>query len=422
MELPRMLRVKQTFDDTTLDNIPEEIRSQIEKLQLAKAVKDRQTVAVACSSRGLSNYLTIVKAVISALKKLGLRPFIFPAMGSHGAATAEGQRRVLEHLGIHETAVGVPIKSSLEVVRIGETDDQIPVYLDKLAAEADHIVLVNRIKKHTEFDHEFESGLIKMMGIGLGKQAGAATYHQAMLTYGYPHVLLTVARKVMQHSNLLFGVGSVENGYGQTAAIGVCPRNKIEDMEKELLKSAKAFAPALPFDEADIIIIDEMGKDISGTGFDTKVVGRIGLPLVSAEPQSPRIKRIVVCDLTAGSEGNAVGVGIADVITRRLLGKIDMDALNINAITGVCPEMGKIPLTMKNDKEAIEIAIKCVGLIPSNKLKIMRIKNTSELSEVEVSQAYEREISTRTDLQLVQEKRAMKFDAHLNLEPFHIHS
>jgi hypothetical protein len=339
-------------------------------------------------------------------------------MGSHGAATASGQQRVLEHLGIVEEAVGASIRSSLEIVKIGETGDHIPVYLDKLASEADHIVLINRIKKHTEFEHEFESGLLKMMAIGLGKQEGAATYHEAMLSYGYPRVILTVARKVMQHTNLLFGLGTVENGYGQTARIGVCPKDNIEEMEKELFKSAKAFAPSLPFGAADIIIIDEMGKDISGTGFDTKVVGRIGLPLVADEPESPKIKRIVVCDLTDGSEGNAVGVGIADIITQRLLDKIDMDALNINTITGVCPEMGKIPLTLRNDYEAIEVAIKCVGLIPSEKLKIMRIKNTSLLSEVDVSEAYEEELSTRNDLEIVVEKRAMKFDAAGNLEPF----
>ena len=252
----------------------------------------------------------------------------------------------------------------------------------------------------------------------LGKQEGAATYHEAMLTYGYPHVLLAVARKVMAHSNLLFGVGSVENGYGQTASIGICPRDRIEEKEKALFKTAKTHAPSLPFDEADIIIIDEMGKDISGTGFDTKVVGRIGLPLITDDPDRPSIKRIVVCDLTEGSEGNAVGVGIADIITQRLLEKIDMDALNINTITGVCPEMGKIPLTMKNDKEAIEIAIKCVGLIPSEKLKIVRIRNTSLLSEVEVSEAYEEELAARSDLEVIMDKKAMGFDTDGNLEPF----
>lgn len=417
-QLPRMLRVRQTFDRTVLVDVAGHIVDRLNALAPRLDVKPGQSVAIACSSRGLSNYPTIVKAVVSALKQKKLQPFIIPAMGSHGAATAEGQKRVLEHLGIYETEIGAPIKSSLEVVKIGETEDRLPVFMDKLASEADHMVLINRIKKHTEFDHEFESGLIKMMAIGLGKQEGAATYHEAMLTYGYPHVLLTVARKVMEHSNLLFGVGSVENGYGQTAKIGICPREKIEEMEKELFKSAKAYAPGLPFDEADIIIIDEMGKDISGTGFDTKVVGRIGLPLVTPDPESPSIKRIVVCDLTEGSEGNAVGVGNADVITRRLLDKIDMDALNINTITGVCPEMGKIPLTMRNDKEAIEIAIKCVGLIPRNKLKIIRIKNTSVLSEVEVSEAYAKELASRSDLEIMGEKRPMAFDADGNLQPF----
>ena len=418
MDFPHMMRIRQTFDDTALDDIPGEITGQLANLKLESSVKKGQTVAVACSSRGLANYGIIVKAVVSFLKQLKLDPFLIPAMGSHGAATAAGQKRVLEHLGIDEEDVAALIRSSLEIVQIGETENHIPVYLDKLASEADHIVLINRIKKHTEFEHEFESGLLKMMAIGLGKQEGAATYHEAMLTYGYPGVILAVARKVMQDANLLFGVGTVENGYGQTARIGVGLKENIEEVEKELLTSAKAYAPSLPFDEADIILIDEMGKEISGTGFDTKVVGRIGLPLVTPEPERPRIKRIVVSDLTEGSAGNAVGVGIADIITQRLLDKIDMDALNMNTITGVCPEMGKIPLTVKNDYEAIEIAIKCVGLIPREKLKIMRIKNTALLSEVEISQAYEDEISRRDDLEVVSPKREMEFDAAGNLRPF----
>jgi hypothetical protein len=418
IDFPHMMRIRQTFDNTTLDDIPGEITRQLANLKLVSSIKKGQTVAVACSSRGLANYSTIVKAVVAFLKQLKLDPFLIPAMGSHGAATAAGQKRVLEHLGIVEDEVAAPIRSSLEVVQIGKTQDHIPVYLDKLASEADHIVLINRIKKHTEFEHEFESGLLKMMAIGLGKQEGAATYHEAMLTYGYPAVILSAARKVMQHANLLFGVGTVENGYGQTARIGVGLKDNIEEMEKALFKSAKAYAPALPFDEADIILIDEMGKEISGTGFDTKVVGRIGLPLVTPEPERPRIKRIVVSDLTEGSEGNAVGVGIADIITQRLFDKIDMDALNMNTITGVCPEMGKIPLTVKNDIEAIDIAIKCVGLIPREKLKIMRIKNTALLSEVELSQAYEDEVIKRGDLEVVTPKKEMDFDPAGYLKPF----
>jgi hypothetical protein len=418
VSFPKMIRVRQRFPNPTLENIPGEINAQLLKLNLGKTLEIGQTVAVACSSRGIANYGTIVRAVISSLKDLGVSPFIVPAMGSHGAATAAGQKRVLQHLGIGEEEAGAPIRSSLEVIQIGETQDHIPVYLDKLAAGADHIVLINRIKKHTEFDHAFESGLLKMMAIGLGNQKGAATYHEAMLTHGYPKIILTVAQQVMQHANILFGVGIIENGYGQTAAIGVSPRDQLEEMEKKLFKSAKAYAASLPFDEADIIVIDEMGKDISGTGFDTKVVGRIGLPLVTEEPQSPKIKRIVVCDLTESSEGNAVGVGIVDIITQRLLDKIDMAALNINSITGVCPEMGKIPLTLKNDREAIDVAMKCVGLIPIEQLKIMRIKNTSLLSEVDVSAAYEAALPHRKDLEITIPKRAMVFDQKGNLEAF----
>jgi hypothetical protein len=418
MDFPHMIRVKQNFDHTILDNIPEEISAQINKLGLENVVTSGQTVAVACSSRGIANYGTMVKTVISSLKQLGLKPFVVPAMGSHGAATAAGQKRVLDHLNIQEEKIRAPIRSSLEVVNIGETVDKIPVFLDKLAAAADTVVLINRIKKHTEFEHEFESGLLKMMAIGLGKQQGAATYHEAMMTHGYPKVILTVAHQVMQHVNILFGVGIVENGYGQTAVIGICRPEKIEEMEKELFKSAKKYAPSLPFDEADILIIDEMGKDISGTGFDTKVVGRIGLPLLTKDPESPRVKRILVCDLTEGSEGNAVGIGIADIITRRLLDKIDMDALNINTITGVCPEMGKIPLTLKNDHDAIEIAIKSVGLIPRDQLKIMRIKNTSLLREVDVSEGYQKELFRRRDLRILNSKRSMAFDDSGNLDPF----
>ena len=289
MEYPHMIRVRQTFDNTTLDNVSDEINTQLANMKLTSAIKPGQTVAVACSSRGLDNYGAIVKAVISHLAQLRLAPFIIPAMGSHGAATAAGQKRVLAHLGIVAEDMGAPIRSSLEVVRLGETEDRLPVYLDKLASQADHIVLINRIKKHTEFEHEFESGLLKMMAIGLGKQEGAAAYHEAMLTFGYPRIILTVAHKIMQSANILFGLGVVENGYGQTAQIGICRSDGILDMEKRLFKSAKAFAPKLPFDEADILIIDEMGKDISGTGFDTKVVGRIGLPLVTAEPEHPKI-------------------------------------------------------------------------------------------------------------------------------------
>jgi len=418
MNFPKMMRVRQTFERREVIDIAAEVQAGMAALDVSSRVKPGQTVAVACSSRGITNYASIVKAVVSSLKALQLDVFIFPAMGSHGSATAEGQQRVLEHLGISEKTVGAPVRSSLEVVQLGETAEGIPVYLDRLASAADHIVLVNRIKKHTEFEHKFESGLMKMMAIGLGKQAGAAMYHQAMLSFGYANVIQSIADNVLQKANILCGVGIVENGYGQTAKIGVCPREKIEEREVALFKLAKQLSPALPFEEADVIIIDEMGKDISGTGFDTKVVGRIGLPLVTPDPESPNIKRIVVCDLTEASEGNAVGVGVADIITRRLRDKIDQEALDMNTITGVCPESGRIPLTLNSDQEALDVAIRCVGLIPTEQLKIMRIKNTSYLSEVDVSAGYADDLNKCEDLEVIRDWYDMKFDGDGNLLPF----
>jgi len=418
MSFPQIYRIRQTFDSQQVDNIATAVQHGMQALNLASIVKPGQTVAVACSSRGINNYGTIVKEVVSSLKALELDPFIFPAMGSHGSATAEGQQQVLGHLGVTEASTGAPVRSSLDVIQIGETSHGVPVLLDKLASKADHIVLINRIKKHTEFEHEFESGLLKMMAIGIGKQAGAARYHQAMFSFGYADVLGAIADVVMQQVPILFGVGIVENGYGQTAKIGICPRDQIKPHEIELLKLAKQLAPSLPFNEADILFIDEMGKEISGAGFDTKVVGRIGMPLVSPDPEYPRIKRIVVGDLTDETEGNATGVGIADFITQRLFDKIDRQASDMNNITGLSPEMGKIPIALANDQEALDVAIRCLGLVSIQKLKIMRIKNTSKISEVEVSAAYENDFKGRSEIEIVRPKHAWQFNVEGNLPPF----
>ncbi len=417
MQYPDVYRIQQTFDSQKCD-IAADVKTGMQMLPLASGVKPGQTVAVACSSRGIHNYAAIVKEVITCLKAMQLDPYIFPAMGSHGSATAEGQQRVLAHLGISEATTGAPVRSSLDVDQIGETKHGLSVFLDRQAARADHIVLINRIKKHTEFEHEFESGLLKMMAIGLGKQAGAARYHQAMFSFGYANVLGAIADVVMQQAPILFGVGIVENGYGRTAKIGICPRNQIKTHEIALLKLAKKLAPALPFKEADILFIDEMGKEISGTGFDTKVVGRIGMPLVSPDPEFPKIKRIVVGNLTDDTEGNATGVGIADFITQRLLNKIDRQASDMNNITGLSPEMGKIPIALSNDREALDVAIRCLGLVSPQKLKIMRIKNTARLREIAVSEAYESAFEGRPELKIIQPKQSWKFDTDGNLLPF----
>ena len=418
MDLPTMTRIRQRFEASTLVDVPGEIANQVKTLALEKKIRPGQTVAVACSSRGIANYRAIVEAVVGSLRRLKLEPFIVPAMGSHGAATAEGQTRVLEHYGISETHLGVSIRSSSEVVEIGKTPDQIPVVMDRHASEADHIVIINRIKAHTGFEGEIESGLIKMMVIGLGKQKGAAVYHQAFFTYGYPHVLLSVARKVLKTGRVLFGVGVVEDGYGRTAEIAVLGSEDIEHRERDLLRKSKRMTPRLPFDDIDILIVDQIGKDISGACMDTKVIGRIHKPLLSKDPEKPRIKRIIACDLTDFSEGNAVGVGLVDFVTRRLVDKIDMETTYINAITGGVPEHAKIPLTLRNDRRAMEVAFSSIGIISREALRVMRIKNTKDLAEVEVSQAYGQEIERKADMEIIAKERPMAFDAEGNLQPF----
>jgi hypothetical protein len=259
---------------------------------------------------------------------------------------------------------------------------------------------------------------MKMLAIGLGKQKGASIYHQAFMVYGYPRVILSVSRQIISTQKILFGVGIVENGYGQTAAIAVVGSDDLEEKEKELLVKSKRLAARLPFEQVDVLIIDEMGKDISGTGFDTKVVGRILMPLVADEPQSPQIKRIVVCDLTEKTEGNADGVGIADFVTKRLVDKIDMNALRTNAIAGAEPEHARIPMALKNDREAIDVAIQSVGLIRRDKLKIIRIKNTMALMEVDVSTSYQTELAQRDDLEIITDAGSLQFDGEGNLTPF----
>jgi hypothetical protein len=417
MAMPRMIRIRQRFEAPVVDDVGGEIERQIEALQLASQVTPGQSVAVACSSRGIANYAEVASSVVAGLKRLGLDPFLVPAMGSHGAASAEGQQRVLEAYGLTADRVGAPIRSSLDVDRIGETPDGVPVCIDRHAHRADHIVLINRVKQHTEFEHEIESGLMKMLGIGLGKAEGAALYHKAIMVYGYPRVITTVAHTVLETGKILFGVGLVENGFAQTAQIAVTAADTLEVTEKKALKLAKKLAPRLPFEEADVLIIDEMGKDISGAGFDTKVVGRILMPLLAEEPTSPRIKRIVVCDLTDKTAGNADGIGIADFCTRRLVDKIDFAALHANALAGAEPEHARIPLTLDTDRCAIEAAIDSVGLIPAEELKVIRIRNTMQLDRMQVSSAYLDAARRSEHLEILGPPEPLAVDEEGNLRP-----
>jgi hypothetical protein len=409
IDFPPMIRVRQKFSREHLPDVPGTILAQIRALAPDLPVRPGQSVALACPSRGLADYSAIVRSVVGGLKDLKLKPFIVPAMGSHGAATAEGQKKVLENLGVTETAVGAPIRSSMDVVTIGRIRGDVPVNIDRLAFEADHIIPINRIKEHNGFEADIQSGLMKIMVIGLGKTEGAKRYHQAMVSHGYYDVIMEGARTVLNNSKILFGVGTIENAYHQVADVGVFKREEIEEREKAFLAKYKSIKAALPFDFAHVLMIEEVGKEISGRGYDTKVVGRIGSHL-SPEPEKPVIKRIMVTDLTDLTHGNATGLGPADVITKRLYDKTDYTTTAINYIVGAQLEIAKTPLVMENDRDALTVCMMTVGLTPYAEQKIMRIKNTLCLDEVDISQAYAEELKGRTDLEIIKAVRPLRIE------------
>jgi hypothetical protein len=407
MALPKMIRVRQTFPRPRVADIPKTVLETLGAAALR--VKRGDTVAVGAGSRGIASIDVVVGATVRWLKELGARPFVFPAMGSHGGGTAEGQLSVLEHYGITEATMGCPVRATMEVVQVGEALG-LPVWLDKLASEADWIGIVNRIKPHTDFKGSIESGLFKMMTIGLGKHKGAIQYHRANIHHGYETVITSVGREMLAKARIGFGVGIVENGYDETAHIEAFSPEALEAGERRLLKSAREWMARLPFSPIDVLIVEEMGKNISGSGMDTNIIGRPSNPH-EPFPNDPKILWIVTLDLTEESYGNAVGIGNADFTTRRLVDKIDMKPTLINAVTACAPGGAKVPATFDTDREAIETALSCIGLTPPPSARVIRIRNTLMLGEIEVSEAYTAELARRPDLTPIGDPTPLPFDA-----------
>ena len=413
MALPRMLRVRQTFPRPRVTDIPRAVTLALAGAALK--IRRGDTVAVGAGSRGIANIDVVVGATVRWLQDIGARPFVFPAMGSHGGGTPEGQLSVLEHYGITEATMGCPIRATMEVVQLGETLG-LPVWCDRDAAEADWIGLVNRVKLHTDFKGSIESGLFKMLTIGLGKHKGAIQYHRANIHHGYETVITSVGREMLSKSRIGFGVGIVENGYDETARIEAFNAEDLEAGERRLLKDAREWMARLPFSPIDVLIVEEMGKNISGAGMDTNVIGRPSNPH-EPFPADPKILWIVTLDLTEESYGNAVGIGNADFTTRRLVDKIDMKPTLINAITACAPGGAKVPATYETDRAAIETALSCIGLTPSEKARVIRIKNTLRLAEIEVSEGLLAELARRPELQKVTDPAPLAFDAAGRLLP-----
>ncbi len=414
MNFPRMYRVKQRFEGPTLHNIPSAVRETIASLHLGDKVKAGQTVAVTAGSRGIANIDRITRAVVDDLKALGLKPFIVPTMGSHGEATAEGQRKILEHYGVTESSMGCPITSSMEVVRIGEVKGT-PVFCDKNAWGADHIAVVARVKTHTDFDNEIESGLFKMMAIGLGKQHGAEHYHRAGHDRGYAEIFPSVGKTVLETGHILVGLGIVENGYDETAKVQALLPKDFWEGEKALLRESKTWMAKLPFERIDLLIVDEMGKDVSGAGMDPNVIGR---PSVQKVPEYPKVQRLFVRDVTPACDGNAIGVGMADYTTKRLVDKINYRAMHMNAITSGVTEAAKVPMAFETDREAVQVALGMIGLTPPEQATVVRIKNTLLLVEMDVSEALLPQVKAHERLSIVSGPAPLTFDSKGSLPPF----
>lgn len=412
---PLMFRVRQKFETRRVDDVATEVHAQLARLQLDKRVRPGQSVAVTAGSRGIANIAAILRAAVEHLTQLGLEPFIVPAMGSHGGGTAEGQRQVVEGYGITASFVGCPIRSNMETVVVCQTKEGLPVHFDRLAYEADHVLVVNRVKPHTRFVGPIESGLMKMLLIGLGKCQGAQVYHRAIQEYSFAQIIRSVADAVFAKCHILAGLGIVENAYDQTALIEAIAPADFEARETDLLTKAKAWMARLPFDEVDVLLVDRIGKNISGTGLDTNVVGRKFDDHKAIDGETPKVRTIAVRGLTPETHGNAIGLGIAEFCKSQVLRTMDVQATRLNAITANHVTAAMLPLDYETDREILDAAVAAAGRNDPGQAKILWIANTLELSEVECSAAYLAEAEARDDLEILTQLRALPLDDAGNL-------
>jgi hypothetical protein len=409
--VPRLVKVRQSFERPQVADVAGELVAKLRAGGTLARVKAGDRVAITAGSRGITGLPLVLKTIASEIRAAGGEPFLFPAMGSHGGATAEGQRDMLAGMGITEETVGAPIRASMETVEIGVSSNGFPVHIDRFAAEADGIVVVNRIKPHVAFRGPCESGLMKMIVIGMGKQKGADTCHE--LGFGtMAENLQTMGRVTLAKAKVLCGVALLENAYHETARVEVLSGDEIPVREPALLEEAWRLYPRLYFDRLDVLIIDEIGKDISGTGFDTNVVGRYHTPYVSG---GPTITRIACLDITARSHGNANGLGILDFTTRRAFDKFDFDNTYPNSLTSTVPTSVKIPMVLKSDRQAIQAAIKTCNILKKAEVRLARIRNTVALDEIAVSENLLGEVRANARLAVAGEPFALGFDPNGNL-------
>lgn len=405
--LPDMIQVRQRFSNPTVEDVDLAVHKAFTTESSKVKWPESGEIAVVVGSRGISDIDTITRAVVAELRSRGYRPFIVPGMGSHGGATAAGQREVLESLGVTEALVGAPIRASMEVVQVGTLSSGLPVYIDRLAYAADGIVVINRIKAHTAFRGPYESGIVKMIAIGLGKQLGAESCHKLGFGHMAKHIV-EVTELALQTGKILAGVAVIENAYDHVTDIQVLPATEILAREPALLEVAKRNMPRILVDEFDVLVVDEIGKDISGDGMDPNIMGRYPTPFASG---GPNITRICVRRLTDRTHGNANGIGAADTTTKQVLAAIDFDKTYPNAITSTIITPVKLPMVLDNDKLAIQAAVKTSNVLREDAVRLVHIRTTLRLDVIRVSPSLLPTLTNRADIEVLSAPAAWEFDS-----------
>ncbi|MGE7760028.1 lactate racemase domain-containing protein [Peribacillus sp. NPDC097895] len=404
--LPKMVKVRQKFRTPQLVDVAGEVKKAIKAAGVLSRITNGDRVAIAVGSRGVADLPILVRETVAAVMEAGGDPFIVPAMGSHGGATAEGQIDVLLQLGITNESVGAPILSSMEVVKLGELPNGLPVYIDKLAYESDKIIVINRIKPHTAFRGPVESGLMKMITIGLGKQKGAEAAHAYSFKYMAEHVP-GMAKISLKKAPIIFGLATIENAYDKPAKIVVVPAEDLEEVEPGLLHEAKSLMPKIHFDSMDVLIVNELGKDISGDGMDPNITGNFATPYATGGPD---VKRTVVLGLTEKTHGNANGIGMADMTTKAVMDEIEWEKGYANALTSTVTDVVKLPMFLNTQELAVKAAIKTCNAFDLNKVRVVRIKNTLEIGEIWISESMIEEALKNDNIEILSKPEKLILD------------
>ncbi len=416
MTYPDMAVVKQKLYSSGINDISAAVLSALSAFTISEMVKPGKTVAVAVGSRGINRIDSVVYHSLTFLKNKGLKPFIVPAMGSHGGATAKGQRDVLAKLGITESTMGTPICSEMDVVQVGKLSNGLKIFFSKKALEADHIVVINRIKPHTKFRAEIESGLCKMLTIGLGKAQGATEFHRCAVQHTFK-VIEDAATFIINQGRILVGLALLEDGRGDLAYIEAILPSSIVERDKILLKEARATMGRIPFDYLDLFLVDFIKNDFMEIGMDSNITGR-HRDIVGDFSISPHVKRIFARDLSPASNGNGNGIGLADITTKRLVDSLDIQKTYINALTAISPEKAAIPIYFDTDRKSLDVCARTIGLDSMAKARIVRIKDTASLELLQISKALKLEVLSNPDLELITPWQPFEFDEDDNLMEF----